>query len=123
MFRITGVSETVNNMKSLERRIMEDTLHALHNSYKRYQLNAFKRAPVKDGYLSSALVDEHFTTITVDEGDLSIVQREGVYYMIYQEFNNPNGKTRFIRDSVIEEAPRLSNDIKRVVRENINRGR
>lgn len=115
--RITGVSQTVNSIETLERKFIEGALHDIHNSYKRYQLNAFKRAPVKYGYLSSALVDDRFTTINVTEGDIKITQREGVDYMIYQEIHNPNGKERFIRNSIIEEAPRLSNDIQRTFKE------
>lgn len=117
MIKITGIASTKSNLKSIDRRITERVLLDIQNSYKRYQLNAFKAAPVLEGYLSSALVDENFTSIEVEEGSMTITQREGVDYMLIQEYSNPNGKDRFIRDAFLREINQLPKDIESGINE------
>lgn len=117
MIKITGIASTKSNLKSIDKRITERVLLDIQNSYKRYQLNAFKAAPVLEGYLSSALVDENFTSIEVEDGSMTITQREGVEYMLIQEYGNPNGKDRFIRDAFLREINQLPKDIERGINE------
>src|SRR5699024_558866 len=117
MIKITGIASTKSNLKSIDKRITERVLLDIQNSYKRYQLNAFKAAPVLEGYLSSALVDENFTSIEVEDGSMTITQREGVDYMLIQEYGNPNGKDRFIRDAFLREINQLPKDIERGINE------
>lgn len=119
MIKVVGGSKVVGNLNRFSDNLTKAIFDEVDNSYKRYQLEAFKRAPVKYGYLSSALVDDKFTKREVTDNKMVITQREGVDYMIYQEFNNPNGKQRFIRDTILLEKPKLKRDVESAVRREI----
>lgn len=112
---VSGFDSAIKHLTQLGN-AEKELIPIMENSYKRYQLSAFRRAPVDTGLLSSTLMDDRYSTMKYADGDYEITQREGVegdgaHYILLQEFTNPNGKTRFIRDSVIEEQPKLENEL------------
>lgn len=118
---IKGFSPTLSKLGQ-----MEDTQRLLvptfENSYRRYQMEAFKNAPVLTGRLSSNLVDDRFTFKKYSKDKLSISQRQGTYsygehygayYLLLQEYSNPT-KSRFVRNSLNKEYPKLMKDMLRL---------
>lgn len=115
---ITGMNETLGKLMTMEK-AEKSVIPILENSYRRYQFEAFKKAPVDTGRLSSNLVDDRFTEKKYKDGSYSISQRQGTYsdgehygayYLLKQEYTNKN-KSRFVRNSINSEYPKLMRDL------------
>lgn len=81
----------------------------LDNSMKRAQVDAFKRAPVLTGLLSSSLVAPE--NVRRSDGKAFVERKlvESISYATFQEFNNPR-KPGFIRGATQSEYPRIVRD-------------
>lgn len=118
--KVTGLDKSIANLMKMEN-AQKEVIPIIENSYKRYQLGAYKRAPEKTGRLKSTLMDDRYTTKEYSDGSYSITQRQGTYdysskemdgayYLLKQEFTNPR-KSRFVRDSIIEEQPKVGREL------------
>ena len=86
------------------------------DSMKRMQLNSFKRAPVKTGFLSSNLLAEENVRNYSNKNYRSIRLIDGTEYTLVQEFTNRR-KPAFIRTSIREEYPKLGRELSAWARE------
>lgn len=125
-FRTTGLDETLKRLMEMEQ-AEKAVIPILENSYKRYQLSAFKKAPVLTGRLASNLVDDRFTEKDYKDGSYEIQQRQGTYtdgehygayYLLYQNATNRR-KSRFVNDSLNQEAPSLAREIERMLKKEL----
>lgn len=116
---VTGFNEAIASLQKMSN-AEKELIPILENSFKRYQISAFRKAPVLTGRLQSTLVDDRFVKKEFRDGYYSITQRQGTYsngkyngasYLLLQEFTNPNGKTRFVRDSILQEHPKLDREL------------
>lgn len=94
--------------------IMDDLNPIIENSMKRIQSSAFKRGPVLTGYLTSNLLATENRESTVSSSSIEYRLLDGTEYTLIQEYTNPR-KPDFIRSSVVEEGPKLMNDINRLL--------